>query len=156
MAAAIAANPDKPVPAAAMAVHPDPPPESGATAMKEKEVTVGAAWVVLFAGPNSGAFPVEDDAGPARAAEAALGPGETVTVLVTVTGAPGVAGAPGASRVDVTDRCGNCDVGDPGAPASDCSGCSVVTVGENAGCGDAADSEASAAGCGCARGGVAR
>jgi hypothetical protein len=69
MAAAIAANPDMPVPTAATSVHPDPPPEPSATEITV--VTVGAEWTGLFAGAAAGANPVEGDGRAAIVAECA-------------------------------------------------------------------------------------
>ena len=91
MAAAIAANPDIPVPAAAMSVHPDPSPEFGATAMT---VTVGAGWAELFVCAIAGVTPVEVDWGPAIASEDALVRAVTVTVVVTVAVALGTTVVP--------------------------------------------------------------
>lgn len=96
MAAAIAANPDMPVPTAAMSVHPDPPPELGATAMMV--ATMGAVGLGLFAGAIAGGSPVEGDGEPAIVAERGLVRTVVVTVTVTVAWAPGV---PGVPAVDV-------------------------------------------------------
>lgn len=52
MAAAIAANPDMPVPTAATSVHPDPPPELPATAITV--VTVGVAAITVVTGGQCG------------------------------------------------------------------------------------------------------
>lgn len=90
IAAAIAANPDMPVPTAAMSVHPDPPPELPATAITV--VTVPVAGVGPFFAAGAAATPLEGDGGAVVVAE--RGPVCAVTVTVTVTGA------------DVTSPCG--------------------------------------------------
>src|SRR6185312_7738060 len=92
-AAAIAANPDMPVPAAAISVHPESPPELGATA-KMVVVTEGPAEAGLFTCPAPGVTPMEGDSGPAIAAEGALVPAVVVIVTVTVAAAPGEPAAP--------------------------------------------------------------
>jgi len=94
-AAAIAANPDMPVPTAAMSVHPESPPELAATAYT---VVVGAAGVGLLAAAATGSCPMAGDGEPIGAAEYA--PFRSVTVTVTVTTA-------GLTGVNATDSAGN-------------------------------------------------
>jgi hypothetical protein len=90
-------------------------------------VTVGAAGAGLFADAFVDANPVEGGGEAAIAAEGAPVRAVTVTVMVTVAGAPVV---PALTAADVTDPCGVCTVAVAVAVAVNV-GTGEVTDGEN-------------------------